>query len=87
MKKIIFQKFVEENIMGVDKIVRHKDGTFSLKKGFFYRHGMDSDKWANILSERLSKANVNFNIVESFEDWNAWPKDSWFVVKIEVLNY
>jgi len=87
MKKVIFQKFVEENVIGVDKIVRHKDGTFSLRRGFFYRHGMDSAKWADKVSERLKEAGVDFEVVEHTEVWQAWPKDSWFNCKVKVNSF
>ena len=82
-----FKKFVEENVDGVDKIIRHKDGTFSLHRGFFYRHGMTSEKWAEKVSDRLKEANVDFEVVKHNEHWAAWPKDSWFIVTVKVNSF
>ena len=86
-KKMIFQKFVEENLIGVDKITRHKDGTFSLKRSFFYRHGMDTNKFYEIISKQLTELGVEFIVEETFEDWKPWPKTSYFVVRISVQKY
>ena len=68
-----------------NKVIRHKDGTFSLKQRFFYRHGMDSNKWEDRVYNILKKENEKFIIIGSFEDWNAWPKDSWFVCRIKLI--
>ena len=92
MAKMIFKKFIEEYVeahvgVGIDKVVRHKDGTYSFKHGFFYRLGMTSEKWAEKVSKGLEKAGVTFELVDSTEDWNAWPKDSWFVATFKIVNY
>jgi hypothetical protein len=79
-----FRKLAE-GLTGIDKVVRHKNGTFSLKRGYFYRHGMDESKWASRVFDMLKKENVDFEIVESFDDWNTWPKDSWFVCIIRLI--
>ena len=86
-RKQSFKKFVEENIIGVDKLVKHKDGTYSFKRGFFYRHEMDDEKFGRQISNSLTKEGIEFRLIKTFEDWNAWPKDSWFVAVFEILNY
>lgn len=87
MPKLIFQKFAEKNIEGFDRIVHHKDGTFSFKQGFFYRHGMTAEKYADNMCVRLEKAKVKYELVEAIEDWNPWPRDSWFVARFKILDY
>jgi RIO-like serine/threonine protein kinase len=87
MKKVIFQKFAEKEVGGFDRIVHHKDGTFSFKRGFFYRHGMTAEKYAEMMCVRLKEARVEFQFLESIEDWNPWPKDSWFVARFKILEY
>ena len=86
MKKS-FKNFVAEQAIGVDKVVRHKDGTFSLKSAFFYRHGRTAEKFADRVSADLKEAGVKFTVEECFEDWNSWPKDSWFVARIRVESF
>jgi hypothetical protein len=63
-----------------DRVVCHRDGTISAKRGFFYKHGQTSEGFAN----KVIKTITGISLVEHFEDWNAWPKDSWFVVKFKI---
>jgi hypothetical protein len=82
-----FKKFVEENLVGVDKTVKHKDGSFSLKKGFFYKHGLTAEKHAAKVEDQFKKLGVEFELIEAYEDWSSWPKDSWMTAKFRIMKF
>jgi len=63
-----------------DRVIAHKDGTFSGWFGFFYRHGATADGHA----ARVVKAIPAATILEAYEDWQAWPKDSYFKVRFSL---
>jgi len=83
MKKKNFKKFAQDEMIGFDKVVKHKDGTYSINRYFFYRHGMDSKKWAEKVYANLKAKGIEVEIISHTEHWNAWPKDSWFNVKVK----
>jgi len=87
-----FKKFVEENLMSVDKTVKHKKGsnfydTYSLKRGFFYRHGLTPEKHATRIEDQFKELGVEYELLDCYEDWNAWPKDSWMVAKFKIIKF
>ena len=63
-----------------DKIVCHKDGTMSVKYGYFYRHGNDAGKWATIVLDALGN---KAELVDCLDAYASWPKDSYFVAIIK----
>ena len=44
-----------------------KDGTITLHRGFFYRHGKDSQSFANEISKKLTDAGVHHTVVNHGE--------------------
>ena len=75
----------ENRITGVDKISFKKDGTILAKKGYFYRHGMDETKMAKDLKTSLEAEGIKIQIIDMYDDWNPWPKDSNFVVVFKLI--
>lgn len=63
-----------------DKVVTKKDGTFAVRRGYFYRHGMTAEK----LASEYTTALPEFEVVNFSDHWNAWPKDSFFEVVVRV---
>jgi hypothetical protein len=55
-------------------------GIITVKSGYFYRHGRSEENVAN----KILSIIPNATIIDKFDDWNAWPKDSNFVVKFTV---
>lgn len=78
-KKALKNAF-ENSITGVDKISFKKDGTILAKRGYFYRHGMDETKMANALVSALAAEGIEIEVVDKYDDWKPWPKDSNLVV-------
>jgi hypothetical protein len=62
-----------------------KKGGFVFKQGYFYRHGGSPEKFAERIVGRTKAAGLTPVVVDTRDNWNAWPKDSWFeaVVKFE----
>ncbi len=77
-KKEILEMLDNAGVYG-DKLVAHKDGSFSFKKAFFYTHGNSSVKIAESIKEVL-----DVEIIETIDDWKNWPKTSYFVVKFRL---
>ena len=70
----------ENSITGVDKISFKRDGTILAKKGYFYRHGLSPEKMAETLKNSLNAEGIEIEVIDKYDDWNAWPKDSNMVV-------
>jgi len=60
-----------------DRIIAHKDGTFSAWWAYFYRCGKSAEKYA----ERILAAVPGAVVVEAYEDFHSWPTTSYFKVK------
>jgi len=76
MKTSDVENLLYENDVLFDKISKRHD-VFTVKRSFFYTHGFSSEKLANKIQ------NLGFRIVDHFDDWNSWPKTSYFVVKFQ----
>ena len=70
----------ENVVTGIDKLTFKKDGTIEGKRGYFYRHGMSPEKVAEQLKFALAGQGIEIQIVDSYDDFKPWPKDSNFVV-------
>jgi len=78
MKRKDIEKALEANNVGYDRIVCHKDGAVSVKMSFFYPHGKSSSG----LAEKVLAALPGSTLISAIDDWQSWPKDSYFVAKI-----
>jgi hypothetical protein len=75
----------ESVITGVDKLTFKKDGTIVGKRGYFYRHGQSPQSVADKLKGALSSQGIEIQIVDSYDDFKPWPKDSNFVVVFKII--
>jgi hypothetical protein len=69
---------------GIDKLTFKKDGTIEGRRGYFYRHGQSPQSVAEQLKKALSGQGIEITIVDSYDDWKPWPKDSNFVVVFKI---
>lgn len=60
-----------------ESVTFSKKGHITAKVAFFYRHGKSHEKLAAAITQHVPDA----LITEAFEDWKAWPKTSYFVVR------
>ena len=72
------------NYAGIDKLMFKRDGTCVAKRGYFYRHGQSASGFADRITATLEKQDIHVEIVSARDDWNAWPKDSNFVVTFKM---
>jgi len=66
-----------------DKIIAHKGGTVELRRGFFYTHGCTAEMWANSVVLNCAACDINVELVTQHENWNEWPKDSYFSATVK----
>ena len=62
-----------------DTFTAKKDGTVEVKRGYYYRHGQTSEKWAQRIQAALGS---EFKVIDHRDDFRAWPKDSEFVAVV-----
>ena len=60
-----------------DRLIAHKDGSFTVKESYYYRHGQSPEK----IADKIKKAIPGVEIIDTEDEWRAWPKTSYFVVK------
>lgn len=75
---------MENYVLGIDSISFKKDGTILGKRGYFYRHGQTPESTANDLKNSLIKHGIEIDVIDSYDDFKPWPKDSNFVVIFKI---
>ena len=69
-----------------DRLVAKKDGTFEVKRHYFYHHGQTAQWWAERVQVALKLAGAPFEVVGNRDDWRAWPKDSYLVAVVRATQ-
>ena len=82
-QKQVRQALTETSQVCPDRVVCKKDGSVEVKRYYFYPHGLDADNWAAKVEEALKLAQVQVSQVTGRNDWNNWPKDSYFVAVVK----
>ena len=80
-RKEILRRFEAAQIP-VEKLVAHKDGSFSLKESYFYRHG----RTAEALVKQVMRLFSTASIIETRDDFRAWPTTSYLVAHFRILE-
>ena len=75
---------MENHVLGIDSISFKKDGTIAGKRGYFYRHGQTPEKTAIELKSSLAAAGIEIEVIDSYDDFKPWPKDSNFIVIFKI---
>lgn len=75
-----------ENVYtGVDKLTFKRDGSIEGRRGYFYRHGQTSQSVADQLKKALNSQGIEIEIINTYDDFKPWPKDSNFVVVFKLI--
>lgn len=53
-----------DNIIGADAVKKHKDGTHTIARSFFYKHGSTSEDHADRISKQLNNLGIKHSIVD-----------------------
>lgn len=65
---------------------RHKDGTYTVRRTFFYRLDLSATKIANKVAEAFQGTPLRAVIQDHFEHWAAWPSSSYWEVHFQILD-
>ena len=65
-----------------DRVIAKKTGEIELRYGNFYRHGRTPEKIAKSVAAILAAAGIPHRIVSTYENFQPWPRDSYFQVVI-----
>lgn len=61
-------KEIKEALVGkYDSIGKNKLGEITVRRGFYYRHGCDSDKYREAVSQRLTDNGINHALIDAGE--------------------
>jgi hypothetical protein len=75
-----------ENVRA-DRVIKAKgqEGVFRIRRGFFYRHGCDEGIVAQRLAEEFKRRwGLDIKVLEKRENWQPWPRDSYWEVTFRV---
>ena len=75
------KKVLEDSSVYPDKMVCKRNGMVEVKKSYFYRCGDSAEKLATRVQKVLEAEGVEV-MVDSRDDWAAWPKTSYFVAVV-----
>lgn len=84
------KKLLAEQDVHLDRVYKvgsgQYKGCFCLKRSFFYTHGRSASELANRISRVLTLDEIEIQVVECRDDWQTWPKDSYFTVYIKLMD-
>lgn len=55
-----------------DTVGKRKDGSFIIRHGYYYRNGVDADKFAKAIEALLTAAGLEFTTVDKGDHWAAF---------------
>lgn len=86
-KKQIKNLFEEHTLYDISNY-SYKKGGFVFKRSYFYGMMKDPKKFGQSIEEEAKIIGLTPIIVDTTNNWNRWPKDSWFeaVVKFKQLK-
>jgi hypothetical protein len=87
-RRVLFRRVPDEVKLRLaplaDKVVAKKDGTFEARRTYYYRHGCTAEKFAEDVVKVLSAAGFDVEVLAAEDHWNAWPRDSFWLVRFRV---
>ena len=78
-----YKKIVKGNF---ENVIFQKNGNIKVKDYYFYSHGRDENKLANSIQTLMRNENVEIEVIEKSNHFNAWPKDSWLEVIFKIIK-
>jgi hypothetical protein len=64
----------------------HKDGSFTVRKTYYFSFGRSTADWSDEVQQFFHDRNIEIEIIEADENWNAWPKYSYWRVRFKVVD-
>lgn len=69
-----------------DSVGKKRDGSFVIRRGFYYRHGADAETFKMAVCERLTDSNIDYSIKDYGEHYTTFrggasinAQNHWFV--------
>jgi hypothetical protein len=59
-------------VINADSIGKNKAGNIVFRRGYFYRNGMDSEKFANFIMTKLNEFSIDAKIVNHGDVWKQF---------------
>jgi hypothetical protein len=56
----------------VDQVSRKKDGSFIVRRGYFYRQGQDAQGFMLKVAAKLNEAKVEYEVVDYYDNWTSF---------------
>lgn len=81
-----------EGQISADQISKNKAGNFIFRKGYYYRHGMDSQQYADRISKNLTALGIKFQVLGDGDHWASFKggagvkQNSHWWVEVKILN-
>lgn len=69
-----------------ERVIFKKSGAIECRRGFFYTHGYTSEKFCQKVVETFTALGFRVLIIESYEHWATWPRESYWTVTVKVLE-
>lgn len=66
---------MNSNGVYADKVFKSQ-GTFKVRRSFYYRHGQTASGWAAQVQEAVAAEQMH--VVDNREVWADWPKESYW---------
>lgn len=76
------QKRAVIEAFGKDDVTFHKDGTATVKQGYFYRVG----KSVELLKASVTRTLPTAEVVDCGDRFRPWPKDSYLWVRFRLAD-
>jgi hypothetical protein len=71
-----------EDLFCGKRVVFKRDGSVEVRHSYYYRHGATAEKLEAYVLKKISNA----TIIDSGDNWQPWPKDSYFWVRISIIS-
>jgi hypothetical protein len=55
-----------------DTVGRNQDGTYTARRGFFYRHGGTASSFRDAVSATLNKLGMQIIVLDNWEHWTGF---------------
>ena len=79
-------KIIRKEYLREDSKRRSKNGVWTIKRNFFYRGKESENVFAEEAKAILKEKGIEIGIIKAEENWNTWPKESYWLVEFVVVN-
>ena len=78
------KKLIRKEVFHNPTFSNKEKGVMICKRSYFYHHGMSAEKFCQAITNRMDELGIKYQVVGAYDRWHAWPKNSWFEVRLFV---